>query len=86
MLLEALFEEEDAQMVEEEEEEEVESNEEQTPTPPTLRQNHSEPPGTEQFSVRVLFSHSESWQTVLTYVFDGLLYSWAATSVNFHCL
>ena len=84
MLLEALFEEEDAQMVEEEEEEEMESNEEQTPTPPTLRQNHSEPPGTEQFSVKLLLSHSESWQKLATHGFDGLFYSWA-TSVNLQC-
>ena len=41
MLLEALFEEEDAQMLEEEEE--MESTEDQTPTPPTLRQNNPEP-------------------------------------------
>ena len=58
MLLEALFEEEDAQMLDEEEE--MESSEEQTPTSPALRQNHSEPAGTEQFSVKLLLSHSGS--------------------------
>ena len=52
MLLEALFEEEDAQM----QEEELESVEEPTSTPSTPRENTEQ--GTEQFPVAILFTQN----------------------------